>query len=130
MPGALDLIHTLAQQGYPLAIASNSLSHYIENALTSLGLLEYFPIRVSIDQVRQGKPAPDVFIRAAELLETPPQQCLVFEDSRVGVQAATAAGTRVIAVPSDPDWGDNFSSAWSVYPSLVKVLAELDQVLM
>jgi HAD superfamily hydrolase (TIGR01509 family) len=129
MPGALDLIDFLSKRGYPMAVASNSLSSYIEAALTGLNLLQYFPIRVGIDQVKYGKPAPDVFLRAAEQLSAAPHQCLVFEDSRVGVQAATSAGMRVIAVPTDSDWADNFANAWKTFPSLVTVMNNLDTLL-
>lgn len=129
MAGAVALVQELARRGYPLAIASNSISPYIENALGVLGLLDYFPVRASIDQVPQGKPAPDVYLVAAERLGVDPQRCLAVEDSRTGVQAAAAAGLRVIAVPGENDTRDGFKTAWKIYPSLVQVYNDLDTLL-
>lgn len=129
MPGAVALVHDLARRGYPLAIASNSISPYIENALGVLGLLDCFPVRASIDQVAQGKPAPDVYVAAAERLGVDPRRCLAVEDSRTGVQAAASAGLRVIAVPGENDTQDGFKAAWKIYPSLVQVHNDLDALL-
>lgn len=129
MPGALALVRGLAQRQLPLAIASNAITGYIEDALTGLGLIDYFPVRASIDQVPEGKPAPDVYLRAAERLGIDPENCLAFEDSRVGVQAAASAGMRVIAVPGPHDHKNGFHKAWRMYDSLVSVNAELDLIL-
>ena len=126
LPGARELVSDLSARGYPLAIASNSTTGHVSNMLSGLGLLEFCPTRVGIDQVARGKPAPDVYLAAARLLETAPHRCLAIEDSRVGVQAAAAAGLRVIAVPGRLDDPRGFTGAWRVYSSLVQVLAELD----
>ena len=61
-------------------------------------LRPYFDAIVDGSQVERPKPAPDVYLRAAELLEIPPRNCIVFEDSPVGVAAAVAAGMRVVGV--------------------------------
>lgn len=129
LPGAVDLVRGLKARQLPLAIASNGLTDYIANALTGLGLLEYFPVRASIDQVAEGKPAPDVYLRAAERLGIAPENCLAFEDSRVGVQAADSAGMRVIAIPGRHDHKHGFQRAWRMYDSLVSVNDELDEIL-
>jgi HAD superfamily hydrolase (TIGR01509 family) len=129
MPGAVSLVQTLHQHGFPLAIASNSPAGYIVNGLTSLGLLEYFPVRVGVDQVENAKPAPDVYLKAAEALNVHPSRCLAIEDSKVGVQAAAAAGMRVIAVPSPHDSQDAFGCAWRIYKSLLQVQEHLAEVL-
>ncbi len=130
MPGAVDLVNELRERGYPLAIASNSIESYIDGALEGLGLSAYFPVRVSIDQVAQGKPAPDVYLRAADLLGVPPARCLAVEDSRVGLRAAASAGMRVIAVPGAHDHADGFYGAWRVYRSLEKVNEGLENILI
>lgn len=129
MPGAIELVHELARRGYPLAVASNSIASYGETALQVLGLLDDFPVRVYIDQVAQGKPAPDVYLRAAELCDADPRRCLAIEDSRTGVQSAVSAGMRVIAVPESHDDQDGFAAAWRIYPSLVQVRDDLDELL-
>jgi HAD superfamily hydrolase (TIGR01509 family) len=129
LPGAIELIQELASLNLPLAIASNSPTSYINDALTGLKLSVYFPVRVGIDQVAEGKPAPDVYLRAAEQMGISSERCLVVEDSRVGVQAAAAANMRVLAVPGERDHTNGFHQAWRVYPSLVKVREELPQIL-
>jgi HAD superfamily hydrolase (TIGR01509 family) len=130
MPGSLELVRGLAAQRIPLAIASNSYTSYIENILTCIGLLPFFPIRASIDQVALGKPAPDVYQHAARDLGIDPQHCLAIEDSRVGLRAATAAGMRVIVVPGAHDEHNGFHDAWRKYPSLQGVVDDLDGILL
>ncbi len=129
LPGTVDLLRVLSARGYPLAIASNAIASYIDDALEGLGLLAFFPVRVSVDDVAQGKPAPDVYLAAARRLELDPRRCLAIEDSRVGLQAASAAGMRVIVVPGSHDHNNGFHDAWRVYPSLERVVKELDSIL-
>lgn len=78
------------------AVASGGLTHIVSQTLTFLGLLvgpnEKIQFLVGSDQVPRGKPAPDLFLRAAELLKADPKRCLVFEDAEPGFHAATAAG--------------------------------------
>jgi HAD superfamily hydrolase (TIGR01509 family) len=129
LPGSVNLLRALQARGVPLAIASNAIASYIDDALAGLGLLEYFPVRVSADDVPQGKPAPDVYLTAASRLEKDPRRCLAIEDSRVGLQAACAAGLRVIVVPGSHDHQNGFHGAWRIYPSLEEVSDELDSIL-
>jgi HAD superfamily hydrolase (TIGR01509 family) len=129
LPGSPELVRSLVRRGYPLAIASNSLSDYIENALEGLGMAAYFPVWASRDQVAEGKPAPDVYLLAADRLGIAPERCLAIEDSRVGVQAAAAAGMRVVAVPGERDHRNGFTGAWRVYRSLGQVNQEINELL-
>lgn len=129
LPGSTELVRSLADRGVPLAIASNSLSHYIDTALAGLHLDTYFPIRVGIDQVPEGKPAPDVYLGAARRLGIPPENCLAVEDSRVGVQAAADAGMRVIAVPGPHDHQRGFHRAWRIFSTLTELRDDLETVL-
>jgi HAD superfamily hydrolase (TIGR01509 family) len=129
LPGAVELLSGLTARGYPLAIASNAFTGYIDDALEGLCLSDYFSVRVSVDDVAQGKPAPDVYLSAASRLGCDPRNCLAIEDSRVGLQAATAAGMRVIVVPGAHDHSNGFHAAWRMYPSLVQVSEDLDRIL-
>ena len=129
LPGSVELVSTLAARGLPLAIASNSPTSYIVNALNGLGLRDYFQETVGVDQVTQGKPAPDVYLRAAEKLGVSAEQCLAVEDSRVGAQAALRAGMRVLAVPSPHDDPRYFQHCYGIYHSLSDVHAIIDEVL-
>lgn len=96
-PGLLELADRLALR-CPLAVASGSDRRVIETVLDLKGLRRLFPVAVSASEVKHGKPAPDIFLRAAELLGVPPAECWVIEDSKPGVAAALAAGMRVIAI--------------------------------
>jgi len=82
----------------PLAVASNAEPANVEFTLERAGLRQFFRVVVDGHQVHHPKPHPDVYLRTAELLGIAPVNCLVFEDSHSGVQAARAAGARVIGV--------------------------------
>jgi len=99
MPGAIEAVRTLAAR-YPLAIASSSPAVLIGFVIAQLGLDQYFHATASSDEVRQGKPAPDVYLLACERLGVPPAEATGFEDSGNGILAAKNAGLRVIAVPN------------------------------
>jgi beta-phosphoglucomutase-like phosphatase (HAD superfamily) len=83
---------------YQLAVASGSYHPVIEVVLGMKGLRRFFPVVVSVQDVPRGKPAPDVFLRAAELLGVSPGNCCVVEDAATGVAGARAAGMEVIAI--------------------------------
>ena len=96
-PGLPDLVAKLAVE-HRLAVASGSLHLVIEEVLKLKNLRRFFETVVSVQDVAQGKPAPDIFLRTAELLEVSPAACCVIEDSAAGVQAGKAAGMTVIAI--------------------------------
>ena len=122
LPGACQLVRELAARGLPLAVASSSPTGLIELALERLALAEYFSIRRSAMDERLGKPHPDVFLTAAKALGVAPEQCIVFEDSVAGVQAACAAGMSVVAVPDLAEWDHpGFSHANARFRSLAEV---------
>lgn len=89
-----------AAQTHPLAIASGGPRDIVRRSLELAGLLPLFRAVVSADDVVHGKPAPDMFLLAAKLLGVEPSRCLVFEDAEPGIQAAQAAGMKVVRVPS------------------------------
>jgi len=99
MPGAVACVRSLALS-YPLAVASGSPLPLIELAMMRLGLEECFTVLVSSESVPRGKPFPDIFLAAAKALGHAPAECLVFEDSLIGTQAAVAAGMACFTVPS------------------------------
>jgi HAD superfamily hydrolase (TIGR01509 family) len=95
--GLPELVETLASR-YRLAVASGSRHPVIAEVLAMKGLRRHFPVVVSVEDVAQPKPAPDVFLRAAHLLGLAPETCCVIEDATVGVTAARRAGMGVIAI--------------------------------
>ena len=83
---------------YSLALASGSRHPTINVVLDLRGLRRLFRVVVSSEDVAHGKPAPDIFLRAAELLAVAPGDCCVIEDSAAGVEAGLAAGMFVVAI--------------------------------
>jgi HAD superfamily hydrolase (TIGR01509 family) len=98
--GAAELLEALAAEGTPVALVTNTARTLTDRALNSIGH-QYFSATVCGDEVARGKPAPDVYQRAAALLELPPSACLAIEDSVTGTAAAEAAGCPVLVVPND-----------------------------
>lgn len=84
----------------PMSVASGGPKPVVTKTLELMRLTDLFPIVVTPEDVVHGKPAPDMFLLAAQKMGVPPEQCLVFEDAEPGVQAAMAAGMRYVRVPS------------------------------
>jgi len=94
------LEHIDAQLGrIPFAVVSGSTRESIVKSLTTVGLLDRFPILVGSEDYTRSKPAPDAFLTAAARLDVAPKDCLVFEDTDMGIQGATAAGMASVRVP-------------------------------
>jgi beta-phosphoglucomutase family hydrolase len=87
----------------PMGVGSNAEPENIALVLDETGLRHYFRAVVDGHQVRHPKPHPEVYLRVAELLETDPAECVVFEDSHSGAAAAVAAGMRVIGISTTDD---------------------------
>jgi beta-phosphoglucomutase family hydrolase len=93
--------HIEAKHGHiPLAVVSGSRRNSVVHSLSALGLLDKFQVLVCAEDYERGKPAPDCFLTAAERLGVEPQDCLVFEDTQMGIEAATAAGMASVRVPT------------------------------
>ena len=107
LPGAVEAVRALAAK-WPLGLASSSNRHVIDLVLEEAGIADAFRATVSSEEVGAGKPAPDVYLAAAERLHVEPSACVAIEDSTNGIRSAHAAGMAVIAVPNrdfppDPD---------------------------
>ncbi len=126
IPGAMELVRRLHGHG-PLAVASGSPLCVIEQVTHRLGIRSLFAVLVSSESVARGKPHPDIFLAAAQQLGAAPAHCLVFEDSLVGVQAARAAGMRVLCVPSCTNaneivpHADAVLSSWADAPAYLPI---------
>jgi HAD superfamily hydrolase (TIGR01509 family) len=99
-PGALEALRMVRAAGWPTALVTNTLRSLTEKALDSIGR-EHFSVTVCGDEVPRGKPDPDPYLRAAELLGVAPEHCLAVEDSPTGATAAERAGCAVLVVPCD-----------------------------
>jgi HAD superfamily hydrolase (TIGR01509 family) len=99
VPEVVEIIH--ADQGLlPFAVVSGSTRESIVKSLTTLNLLDRFDLLVGAEDYARSKPAPDAYLIAAQRLGITPTDCLVFEDTDIGIQAATAAGMASVRVPS------------------------------
>lgn len=93
--------HIEAKHGHiPLAVVSGSRRTSVLHSLSALGLVDKFDVLVCAEDYARGKPAPDCFLTAAERLGVEPKDCLVFEDTDMGIAAATAAGMASVRVPA------------------------------
>ncbi|KZV31264.1 bifunctional riboflavin kinase/FMN phosphatase, partial [Dorcoceras hygrometricum] len=119
-PGANRLIKHLNGNGVPLVLASNSPKANIETKIShQQGWIESFSFIIGGDEVKSGKPSPEIYIEAAKRLKMDPSSCLVIEDSLPGVVAGKEAGMTVVAVPSLPKQSQHFTSADEVINSLL-----------
>lgn len=98
LPGVAVLLQSLQDAGIPCCVGSSTDRENIELALEVLGLRPFFADIVSAEDVKEGKPHPDVFLKAAARLGLPPSACVVVEDAHVGIEAAQAGGMAVVAV--------------------------------
>ena len=103
LAGVVEWLHRVHEAGIPCAVASSTPRLNIETVLERIGLQTAFREIVSAEDVVHGKPHPEVFEKAAERLGLAPERCVVFEDAHVGIEAAHAAGMRVIAVTTTHD---------------------------
>jgi beta-phosphoglucomutase-like phosphatase (HAD superfamily) len=100
-PHNIALLHEVRRLGYPTALSTMSHPGQVRHVLDILGLSDDFDVVATRDDVGRGKPDPEIDLLVARKLGVKPPDCLVFEDSPAGVEAALAAGMKVIAVPTD-----------------------------
>ena len=104
-PGIRELLISLKEKGYQIAIASSTRTKLVEKQIEDAGLREYFDVIVGGDMVEKSKPEPDIFLKAAQLLNVQPEKVYVIEDSYNGIRAAFTGGMIPIMVPDmlEPD---------------------------
>ena len=127
LPGVFKAIELFTSKGLPLAIASASSYALIYQVVKKLGVESKFKVIQSAEHMRYGKPHPEVFLAAAELLQIDPTKCLVLEDSIYGVIAGKAARMRVIAVP-DPEHFNH--KEYIIADAKLNSLEELDEKIL
>jgi HAD superfamily hydrolase (TIGR01509 family) len=125
LPGAIDAVRSLSGQ-WPLGVASSSPRSLIETVLSTADLGRAFAAVVSSEEVPRGKPAPDVYLAAADRLSVSPKTCAAIEDSSNGLRSAAAAGFTVIAIPPPeyPPAPDALAQARLVLSSLTNLTAD------
>ena len=109
MPGVQILLDKIKQCDRPAVVVTSSPRSFAVTALRQVDILERFEFLVCGEDVERGKPAPDIYLKAAEKLGVPPHQILALEDSHTGSHAAVAAGFHTIAVPGEHSADQDFS---------------------
>jgi len=98
LPGARELLAALLEAGIPRSIGSSTPRANLDAIFAATGLDAFFDAIACGDDVTHGKPAPDIFLLAAQRLHIPPADCIVIEDAHVGLEAARRAGMATLAV--------------------------------
>lgn len=100
LPGTKEILEYLKENNVVMSVASSTKHSTIETNLHRTGILQYFDVIVGGDEVASGKPSPEIFLKAAEKMNLPPQDCYVFEDSFNGIRAGHNAGCAAIMIPN------------------------------
>lgn len=118
MPGLLELLAALDAASIPKAIATSSSRQFLDRVLDQSQLTKRFVFTIAGDEIEHGKPAPDIYLLAANKHHVSPQQVMVLEDSQIGCRAAVAADTYAVAVPSGHSHTHHFPGAKFVADTL------------
>ncbi len=122
--GLIELLNYLQPQ-YVLSVASGSIKKDVMGTLRLLNIEKYFKLILTGDDIKNGKPDPEIFIKTAQRLNLFPRQCVAIEDSENGVKSAKRAGMYVIAAPTSSTKYHNFKDA----DIIIKNLAEIKNLL-
>jgi pseudouridine 5'-phosphatase len=118
MPGVPELLDALDAAGLPYGVATSATRDYANYVLTKLAIKERFQFVLTAEDIERGKPAPDVYLLAAEQFGIVPQRMMVLEDSANGCRAALAAGAFTVAVPNHHTQSHRFAGVQFVADSL------------
>lgn len=129
MSGLFDLIEAVNQRKISWAVATSSPLAHAQKILGLLELTDSCAAMTGGDEVSKGKPAPDIYLLAAERLGLPPANCLAIEDSAPGCRAALTAGMMTLAVPNSDTEKSNFPPIYQTYKSLNGITRALDTLL-
>ena len=116
--GLFPLVRKLSDFHYPMAVASNNFRTYVEHVLTRIKLRNLFTCVVTVDDVLNSKPSPDIYLAASKCLKIPCDVCLVLEDSPTGMRAALDAGMTCVVIPNRYLQEFDFSGAHARFNSL------------
>lgn len=128
--GAEEILIMLKQKQIALAVASSTREVTVKNQLERAGLLQYFDRIITGDMVQKGKPNPEIFMKACEALQLPPEHCIAFEDSVNGIRSAYRAKTFPIHIPDlHPANIETTSMSWKKFSSLIDAKNYLENIL-
>jgi len=128
MPGLFEILDAFRGR-LKLAVATGAQREFLDIALDTLHIREYFDVLQTADGLERGKPDPEIYLQACRRLGLPAGECLVLEDARNGVLAGKAAGCPVIAVPNDYTRGQDFSVADWIETDLFAAAGRIEELL-
>ncbi len=129
-PGAKEAVKFFYERGLKIGLASSNMRKWAEFYLKQKGIFDYFSAITTCEDVTHLKPNPEVYLKTAQKLQTPPTLCLAFDDSAPGATAAIAAGMRTCMVPqiSQPTQFIR-ERAFKIYRSLQDIYPDIDELL-
>ena len=127
MPGLQHAVQLVEGLGLKRGVASSGTRRYVTFAVERLGLASFFETIVTGDMVKEGKPSPEIFLKAANMLGVQPDECVVLEDAPNGVRGAKLAKMRCIAVNKE---ADEMRKELSLADVIIKSLEEIDEKML
>lgn len=121
MKGLYDIIKSFYKK-LKMGIATGSPKIFLDIVVDKLNIRKYFDVLQPSDEIKNGKPHPEIYLKTAGKLNLPPEECIVLEDSSNGIRSANAAGCYSIAVISDYTKYQDFSSAHAVFNNLTEAM--------
>ena len=127
--GTLELLHSLREHNVPTALVTSGDRAKVKEVAGQLELDGLFTVRVTAEDVEQGKPYPDCYLKAAHTLKKSPHRCIVFEDAISGIKAASTAGAFCIGVQQSESLAEQLlnTGAKHVVPDLRRVMVQTEQ---
>ncbi len=108
--GVKETLDFLKENGIEMAVASGTDKKRASARLKAVDCMDYFKVTIFGDEVENGKPAPDIFLKTAALMGAKPEECIIFEDSGNGIRAANNAGIRCIGIPDVVEFNSEIKS--------------------
>jgi HAD superfamily hydrolase (TIGR01509 family) len=121
MPGLHSSLAFFERKGFRIGLATSGSREQVELVFDRFGIGKYFDAVLTKDDIKHGKPHPEIYLNISALLELEPVQCVVLEDARSGVEAGNAAGCYTIAIINKSNPPQDLSMADAVFDSLDKV---------
>ncbi|MEE0840110.1 MAG: HAD family phosphatase [Acutalibacteraceae bacterium] len=128
--GVMETLNFLESNGIKIGLASGTKKSLATTRLEKVNILEFFDVVVFGDEVKNGKPAPDIFLKTASLIGAKPEECIVFEDSPNGIKAANKAGMKCIGIPDIVEFDSKIKSIlFAEYTSMDKAIELLKEMI-
>ncbi|HBF39451.1 MAG TPA: carbohydrate phosphatase [Firmicutes bacterium] len=126
--GLIELLTYLKSRHFKTAVATSTFRENAVPIIKQAGVFDFFNIIVCGDEITKSKPDPEIFLKAASILEVPPEKCIVLEDSESGISAASKAGMKPILIPDLKEACDEVKAlAFRQFRSLLQVVKMLEE---